>query len=311
MIKREMTMKRKATTLRTKRAKKIKNGGDDEKKEKFENLSDDQKRNDNKKKNEPTDKKAKDYVDPTWGVMEVCNFLKEKEISIDWVERESIDGMAYQTLDMKLLHENWKVATYGTCVKILSFQQWPSIKTNNASPLVPTPDMMRRQSLSYWGVADVPPSEKIVAKAKPPDATELVDRIIANRTRREENLHERMEKKKTKETTVKILEREKSGRGFKYLISFNNGTPKWTTRSLIPRRFIPLVEQFDEAWEEAVVLSNDPNNKQNMDDEDFYYDNEDEYHYDEFDDDVNNYDDEINEDNDDFLNDIGLSRPKQ
>jgi len=174
-------------------------------------------------------------------------------MKVDWVLKESVDGMAYQTLDINRLHEKWKVASYGTCIKIISFQQWPT-KNVCGSPLVPTPDMMRRQSLSYWGAGpDIPPSEKIVAKVTPPNATELIDRIIANRTRREENLREQSKKKKNKESSnIKILEKEKSGRGFKYLITFNdNDTPKWVIRSQIPKRFSHLVEQFDEAWKVA------------------------------------------------------------
>jgi len=88
-----------------------------------------------------------------WDVNEVCKFLQNKGLSVDWVLRESIDGLAYQTLDLTRLNETWKVGTYGTCIKILSFQQWSFVKGREfGSPLVPTPDMLRRQSLSYWGV---------------------------------------------------------------------------------------------------------------------------------------------------------------
>jgi len=163
------------------------------------------------------------------------------------------------------------VAPYGACIKYLSFKKWPEVKGGEfGSPLIPTPDMMRRQSLSYWGMTEVPPSEKVVAKAKPLDATELVDRIVANRTRRDEALRVRREKKKAKTTTTaKIFEREKSGRGFKYLISFNNSDPKWVNRSGIPKKFYTLVEEFDRTWDKALVLAK--KTKQNeVDDEDYY-----------------------------------------
>jgi len=240
------------------------------------------------------EKDTPDCVDPKWGVTDVCDFLRNKGMNIDWVLKESVDGMAYQTLDITRLHEKWQVAAYGTCVKILSFQQWPAKNGACGSPLVPTPDMMRRQSLSYWGVAEVPPSEKIVTKVKPPDAAELIDRIIANRTRREENLRDRSEKKKAKEDLVKILEREKSGRGYKYLIAFNDSTPKWVNRSQIPKRFSTLLEQFDKAWKDAIILANDSECKQNPSSADLVTDDYDDDYYDD-------------DDDDEVLKDIGLS----
>jgi len=256
---------------------------------------------------EPEDKKEdmkvkeKDTicVDPTWGVCDVCDFLRDKGMNIDWVLKESVDGMAYQTLDITRLHEKWKVASYGTCIKILSYQQWPAKNGAFGSPLVPTPDMMRRQSLSYWGVgSDVPPSEKIVTKVNPPNSTELMDRIVANRTRRDENLRERSEKKKAKEANVKILQREKSGRGFKYLIEFNN-TPKWVNRSQIPKRFSCLVEQFDKAWKDAIILANDSDKAlKNLDEKDDF----------DYDDDNDDDDDNEEDEEDEILKDIGLSR---
>jgi len=89
-------------------------------------------------------------------------------MKFDWVFRESIDGMAYQTLDIIHLHEKWKVAPYGECIKYLSFKKWPEVKGGEfGSPLIPTPNMMQRQYLSYWGMTEVSPSEKIVAKVKP------------------------------------------------------------------------------------------------------------------------------------------------
>jgi len=130
-------------------------------------------------------------------------------MKFDWVLHEAIDGMAYQTLDIILLHEKWKVAPYGACIKYLSFKKWPEVKGGEfGSPLIPTPDMMRRHSLSYWGMTEVPPSEKVVAKAKPLDATELVDRIVANRTRRDEALRVRREKKRLKQ----LLQRFSKGK---------------------------------------------------------------------------------------------------
>jgi len=130
-------------------------------------------------------------------------------MKFDWVLCESIDGMAYQTLDIIHLHEKWKVAPYGVCIKYLSFKKWPEVKGGEfGSSLIPTPDMMRRQSLSYWGMTDVPPSEKIVAKAKPLDATELVDRIVANRTRRDEDLRVRREKKSLKQQLQRFSKRK-------------------------------------------------------------------------------------------------------
>jgi len=98
-----------------------------------------------------------DYIDPKWSVNDVATFLQSKGIKNDWVVKEMVDRIAFQTLDIILLHEKWKVGPYGTCV-------------------------MRQQSLSYWGVGEIPPSEKIVAKASLPNATEIVDRVIANRT---------------------------------------------------------------------------------------------------------------------------------
>jgi len=152
------------------------------------------------------------------------------------------------------LHEKWKIAPYGSCIKILSLQKWPAKQNPSfGAPLVPTPEMMRRQSLSYGGVAkDTPPSEKIVSKVVPPDANELVERIRANRVRREETKRDRLEKKRTKEEqSVKIMERKKAGRGAAYLIELNNEPPKWMARSIIPKRFTALVEQFDDAWDLA------------------------------------------------------------
>jgi len=156
-------------------------------------------------------------------VTEVCEFLKEKGMSIDWVLQESIDGLAYQTLDICRLHEKWKIAPY--------------------------------------------------------------DRIVVNRTRREGDLRQRLEKRKAKEVLVKILQQEKSGWGFRYLISFNNNTPKWITRSLIT------------AWNEAI---SEEKNQQNPENDNFYYDDEDNYYddYDDFvDNDCDNEDDNGEDDN--------------
>jgi len=55
-------------------------------------------------------KQDSDFVDPKFSVVEVCDFLEKKEMKFDWVLHEAIDGMAYQTLDIILLHEKWKVA---------------------------------------------------------------------------------------------------------------------------------------------------------------------------------------------------------
>jgi len=178
-----------------------------------------------------------------------------------------VDGMAYQTLDIILLHEKWKIGPYGTCIKILSFQKWP-VKNTVGSSLVPTPDMMRRQSLSYWGVGEIPPSEKIVSKASIPDATELVDRIVVNHTHREQSLRDR-KKKKEKEDILKITKREKSGRGFKYLVAFNEDIPKWVSRSNIPKRFSSLVDQFDKDLKDSSLERYDIENEDsnNFDDD--------------------------------------------
>jgi len=215
-------------------------------------------------KKEVNKNEEKDFIDPKFNVLQVCNFLEQKKLAFDWVLRESIDGIAFQTLTVNCL-QNWKIGPYGTCIKILSFQKWSSIKGKEfGSPLVPTPDMIRRQSLSYWGIgSEIPPSEKIVSKSKPLEASELVDRIIANRNRREDNLREKKEKKKAK-TTADIIERKKSGRGYKYLISFNNASPKWVNRSGIPKRFSILVKEFDKAWKQAKIMIKANKKKNNL-----------------------------------------------
>jgi len=177
----------------------------------------------------------------------VCTYLKQKGVAIDWIVNESIDGTAFQTLNIELLHEKWKVAPYGVCIRILSFQKWPAKDPSCGTPLAPTPEMIRQQSLSYWGVSPtIPPSEHIVSNALPPNAKELVDRIKVNRERREEHVRERKEKKKLKdEQTLKILDRKRAGRGESYLVSFNADLPKWIPRSQIPKRFSKEVEKFD------------------------------------------------------------------
>jgi len=198
---------------------------------------------------------------------------------------------------------------YGVCIKYLSFKKWPEVKGGEfGSPLIPTPDMMRRQSLSYWGMTEVPPSEKVVAKAKPLDATELVDRIVANRTRRDEALRVRREKKKAKTTTAKIFEREKSGRGFKYLVSLYVFCLFYLLLTFVvtililngsiglefQKNFFTLVEEFDRTWDKAHVLAK---TKQN-DEEYYYYDGEEYNDEDASYDDKNDYfsDDEFLED---------------
>jgi len=107
--------------------------------------------------------------------------------------------------------------------------------------------------------------------------------------------------------TAKIFEREKSGRGFKYLVSLyvilsflfitylcsNNSDPKWVNRFGIPKKFYILVEEFDRTWDEALVLAK--KTKQNNED---YYDGEEYNDEDVSYDDKNDYfsDDEFLED---------------
>jgi len=77
----------------------------------------------------------------------------------------------------------------------------------------------------------------------------------------------RKEKKKD-HNFIKILQREKAGRGYKYLVAFKNDLPKWVNRSHIPKRFSTVVEQFDKDFKDVDSLTNE--------DTDYLYEDDDE-----------------------------------
>jgi len=168
-------------------------------------------------------------------VNDVAGFLLSRGIThLSWVYKEEIDGAAFQKLEFSHLFDMFKAGPFGICNKILSWKETHS--------LVPTPDELKKISLSYWGAAPI----RSVSEATPPNVSDIVQTISETRQRRLEVVAEKKARKDKRDSmTIEIKDMRSSKKGKAYLISVNNSEPTWNPRSSISKKFLPVLDEWE------------------------------------------------------------------